>query len=236
LPVTRGSVLQPTMLKVVMFPAGSAPLGAFTSPAQLTGATPSVQRLVLRPLVTNEPVLPGLITEPGGKLNLSSVLQTGMRAVSIRSNEILGVGGFVLPGDKVDVLLTRAVGSSTTVNTISQVLADNVLVLGVDQSDNPESNQPVVAKAVTIQVTPEQAQTIALGQQVGSVSLSLRQVGDEMVPAKRATQVAELGFTPRPQAATGALPRRAARMSHTPAVIEVRVTRGIETTAFPVGY
>jgi pilus assembly protein CpaB len=233
-PVERGLVLQPTMLKVVMFPAASAPPGAFAGVAQLTGPKP-VQRLVLHALVPNEPILRGAVTEPGGRLNLSSVLTPGMRAVALRSSDVAGVGGFVLPGDKVDVLLTRALGTGEHVNTVTQVVAGDVLVLGVDQSDNQDATKPVVAKAVTIQVTPLQAQEIALGQQVGALSLALRQVGDDMQPAKRATQVAELGFAPRAAAPLGAL-RGRGRRGLPRNVIEVRVTRGVETTALPVGF
>ena len=129
--------------------------------------------------MANEPLLVGNVSGPGGKLNLSSTVAPGMRAVSLRSNDVAGVGGFVLPGDRVDILLTRATGSGEHTDTVTQILAENVRVLGVDQSDNDQADKPVVAKAITVEVTPEQAQSISLGQTVGTVSLTLRHVADD---------------------------------------------------------
>jgi pilus assembly protein CpaB len=174
-------------------------------------------------MVANEPVLPGNITGPGGKLNLSAVVTPGMRAVSLRSNDVAGVGGFVLPGDRVDILLTRAVtaGNQASTNTVTQVLAENVRVLGVDQSANDEADKPVVAKAVTIEVTPEQAQKISLGQQIGNVSMSLRRVADDGQLTVKSMTVADLG--PGPRRAAGAPP---------PAI---RVIRGVNTSRFSLG-
>ena len=217
--VPRGGVLQPSMLKVVAYPTDAAPTGAFHSVAELTGAG---QRLALRSMVANEPILPGNISGPGGKLNLSGSVAAGMRAVSLRSNDVAGVGGFVLPGDRVDILLTRAGGSGgdTTKESLTQILAENVRVLGVDQSDNDEADKPVVAKAVTVEVTPEQAASISLGQQIGTVSLTLRRVADDAPLASKATTVADLGPAPK--------------RSGAPAPT-IRVIRGAEATRFSLG-
>jgi pilus assembly protein CpaB len=212
--IPRGGVLQAQLLKVVAYPAEAAPYGAFHAVTDLTGA----QRLALHSMVANEPILPGNITGPGGKLNLSGILTAGMRAVSLRSNDVAGVGGFVLPGDRVDVLLTRQSDSGSKQNdTLTQVLAQNVRVLGIDQSDNDEADKPVVAKAVTVEVTPEQAQSIALGQQVGTVSLALRHVADDATVAEKPFSVSDLGPTPRRTAASGP---------------SVRVVRGVEASKF----
>src|SRR5207237_9173980 len=127
------------------FPAGAAPANAFHAVSELTGSKDQ-QRLVLRAMVANEPILASNISGPGGKLNLSGSIGTGMRAVSLRSSDVTGVGGFVLPGDRLDVLLTRTAGDNGH-NTLTQVLAENIRVLGVDQSDNDEADKPVVSKA-----------------------------------------------------------------------------------------
>ena len=219
--VTRGAVLQAPMLKVAAFPTDAAPAGAFHSIAELTGG-PGQQRLALRSLVANEPILPGNVSGPGGKLNLSGSVSPGMRAVSLRSNDVSGVGGFVLPGDRVDILLTRTSGDSAEKsNTLTQVLAENVRVLGVDQSNNDEADKPVVAKAVTVEVTPEQAASISLGQQVGSVSLTLRRVADDAPLASKTMSVADLGPAPKKPAAAPAP--------------TVRVIRGVESSRFSLG-
>ena len=155
-------------------------------------------------------------------MNLSGNVAAGMRAVSLRSNDVAGVGGFVLPGDRVDILLTRAgTGNDAAKNTLTQVLAENVRVLGVDQSDNDEADKPVVAKAVTVEVTPEQANSISLGQQIGTVSLTLRRVADDAPLASKAMTVSDLGPAPKKPVAAPAP--------------TVHVVRGVESSRFSFG-
>ncbi|HVV65569.1 MAG TPA: Flp pilus assembly protein CpaB [Rhizomicrobium sp.] len=197
-PLARGVALQPSLLKVVNYPQSDVPASSFRSVAELTGEKDGA-RLTLRSIVADEPILTGSVSEPGGKLNLSTVLDDGMRAISVRSNDVAGVGGFVLPGDRVDVLLTRAVGAGDRAHSVTQVLAENALVLGVDQSDNAEEHKPVVAKAVTVEVTPDQAQAISLGQSVGTITLALRHVSDDASLVNRMTTEADLGREARPR-------------------------------------
>jgi pilus assembly protein CpaB len=219
--VPRGGVLLPAMLKVVAYPTNAAPTGAFHSVAEVTGGA-GQQRLALRTMVANEPILPGNISGPGGKLNLSGTVAAGMRAVSLRSNDVVGVGGFVLPGDRVDILLTRtSSGGDAAKNTLTQILAENVRVLGVDQSNNDEADKPVVAKAVTVEVTPAQAASISLGQQIGTVSLSLRRVADDAPLASKELTVADLGPAPKKPAA--------------PPVPTIHIIRGVESSRFSFG-
>lgn len=230
-PIARGQALLPAQLKVVSYPSSSVPAGSFQTVAQLAGAGPNA-RLALRPIVANEPVLAEKVSAPGGKVTLSEALTPGFRAVSLRSNDIAGVGGFVLPGDRVDVLLTRTSGNGDQTNAVTQAVAENVLVLGVDQSDNAEANKPVVAKAITIEVTPEQAQAISLGESVGTLTLSLRHVADQAGLARKATTVAQLGFLRSP---TSAAPRRVARPLGLPyGFSQVRVTRGVDISSYTI--
>jgi pilus assembly protein CpaB len=174
-------------------------------------------------------VLNDKLSGAGGKTNLSGVLTPGMRAVSVRSDEVNGVGGFVLPGDRVDILLTRSVGSGAAATTVTQVLAEDSLVLGIDQSSDQEANKPAVAKSVTVEVTPDQAQTISLAHSVGAISLSLRQVSDKEALARKATTVADLGGFGRKAAAPGA------KAKAKPAGPQVHVTRGVETIGYSIG-
>ncbi len=219
-PINRGVVLQPALLKLVNFPADAAPATAFRSIGEVTGAK-GQQRLVLRAIVANEPILASNISGPGGKLNLSGTVATGMRAVSLRSTDVTGVGGFVLPGDRVDVLLTHTNGNnSDTSKTVTQVLAENVRVLGVDQSDNDQADKPVVSKAITVEVTPEQAQSISLGQTVGTVSLTLRHLADDAPVVRKSMAVSDLRPAPPP------------RRVSAPAGPQVRVFRGTEASRF----
>jgi pilus assembly protein CpaB len=237
-PIARGAVLQPNILKVTHVPADAAPVGSFQTVEQLTVApgapgAPSLQRVALTSIAANEAILPTKVTGPGGRAILSTTLAQGMRAVSLRSNEIAGVAGFVLPGDHVDILLTRTVET----NTVTQTLADNILVLAVDQNPSDESSAPQLARAVTIQVTPEQAYTIALGQTVGQISLALRSINDPGLPMKRAITQANLGFT-APKAAAPAAARAPAgppKPPSPPPGETVRVTRGTDVTGYQLG-
>ncbi len=230
-PIERGAALDPALLKVARFPRASAPAGALTSIAE---ATDGGQRLALRTIAPDEPILNSKITEAGGKVNLSSTLTPGMRAVTFRADDVAGVAGFVLPGDRVDVLLTRndAADGGTF---LTQVLADNLKVLGVDQSDDDTTTKPMVVKAITLEVTPDQAQAISLAQAVGTVSLSLRQVADQAAVGKRVTTVGDLGG--RRIVAQIAAPRLAPRVASAPAEPvgpRINVTRGIVTTNYIV--
>lgn len=235
-PIERGAVLQPASLKIVRFPQASAPQGALGS---LEEANAGGQRLALRTFAPNEPILTSRITTPGGKLNLSAGMTAGMRAVTFRSDDVSGVAGFVLPGDRVDVMLTRET-SGENKSTVTQIVADNLRVLGVDQVDDESANKPIVAKAITLEVTPEQAQAISLARAVGDVSLALRPISDRDPVAKRFTTVADLGGAVRSQGArlvkTVYRPRAAATVPGPaePVGPKVAVTRGIVTTEYAV--
>ena len=222
-PLARGVVLEARFLKVVNSPAESVPTNAFHSMAEVTGSTKDQQRLSLRDVVANEPILAANVTGPGGKLNLSGTVAPGMRAVSLRSSDVTGVGGFVLPGDRVDVLLTRALAGNNNAqnSSITQVLAENVRVLGVDQSDNDQENKPVVTRAITVEVTPDQAESISLGATIGILSLSLRHVADDTPLTRKVMAIADLGGAPPRRASGGAAPAPA-----------IRVFRGTDATRF----
>lgn len=240
-PLARGFKLQPAVLKVARYPADAVPPGAFRTVAEASAAQGGA-RIVLKDIASNEPILLDRVSAPGGRANLSGSLAEGMRAVSLRANDVAGVGGFVLPGDRVDVLLTRSQDSNAVETSITQVLAENVRVLGVDQSDNQAADKPVVVKAITVEVTPDQAQAITLAQAVGAVSLSLRQISDQAPLLRQMTTVADLGRGGSPRVAAPAMPvrarapapRRVAAPRLEPRGAEVRVTRGVVTTGYQV--
>ena len=226
LPIERGVTLKPAMLKVVNFPKEAVPTGAFQTVEEVAGAN---ARTAMRSMTVNEPVLAVKLSGSGGKTNLSGTLTPGMRAVSVKSSDVSGVAGFVLPGDRVDILLTREIGVGEAKTMVTQVLAENSLVVGVDQTSDPETNKPVVAKAVTVEVTPDQAQALSLAQTIGQISLTLRQISDTAPLGRKATSTGDLAVygIRRLPAASGARPAR-------PAGPQVRVTRGIETTGYSV--
>jgi pilus assembly protein CpaB len=164
-----------------------------------------------------------------------------MRAVTFRSNDVAGVAGFVLPGDRVDVMLTRSVsGGGGEDNTITQVVAGNVKVLGVDQAVDEHMDKPTIAKAITLELTPDQAQALPLAESLGSVSLALRHISDELPLSRTVTTVSDLGAGSYRAApvyrAAATTPMATVRRAVAHAIgSTVKVTRGVETTSYSVG-
>lgn len=178
-PLRFGAPLDRGNLKTIPWPEDALPEGAFASIDDLVAAEP---RSVLFPLEANEPVLAAKITGPGERPGLSRLISEGHRAVTVRVNDVLGVAGFILPGDRVDVVLTVDRDKDYTTDVILQ----NIRVLTIDQTADQRTAEPVVVKAVTLEVDPAGAQKISLAQNMGVLSLSLRPSGDTS-PAEVAT-------------------------------------------------
>src|SRR5690606_10778317 len=127
------------------WPNDAIPDNAFSTIAELMKGE---KRVVLASMEANEPIVSAKITGPGQKATLSALIEEGMKAVTIRVNDVDGVAGFVLPGDRVDVLMTRSAENSGTTDIVLQ----NVKVLGIDQLADARAEKPTVAKAVTLEV------------------------------------------------------------------------------------
>jgi pilus assembly protein CpaB len=202
-PMFRGDRIRREHLRLVDWPADSVPPSAFTTidaiivdpdadPAAGTqqaaepggqGATNVAEtRVVLSAIEINEPILKSKISGFGERASVSTMISPEMRAATIRMNDINGVAGFVLPGDHVDILLTRSVGDAkggaAGSNLITDILLQNIRVLGIDQDANQQRDKPGVVKAVTVEVTPVQAQKLTLAQRLGDLSLALRHVAN----------------------------------------------------------
>lgn len=183
-----GNRINAEQVRIVDWPADSVPAGAFSSADELLkGEEP---RTVLRTIEANEPILASKISGAGEKATLSAIISEEMRAMTIRVNDVIGVAGFIVPGDRVDVLLTREEGGEK--NQITDVLLQNVKVLGVDQLANDNQEKPVVVQAVTLEVSPEQSQKLTLASQVGSLTLALRNVLDAEAEIARTISVRDL--------------------------------------------
>jgi pilus assembly protein CpaB len=157
------------------WPAARLPAGAFASEHSMLK---DGSRVVLTPIERNEPILASKVTGPGQRGSLSNLLKEDMRAVTVRVDDVRGVAGFVLPGDRVDVVLIRTDGTRGAKN-YADVIVQNVKVLAVDQKANERPNQAnLVAKAVTLAVSPENAQKILLAVNIGKISLTLRKSGE----------------------------------------------------------
>jgi pilus assembly protein CpaB len=171
-PLRYGMELTAAALKEVAWAGAAVPAGAFHKVAD---ALKGGRRIVLAAIEPNEPVLALKVTGPGQRATLSSLVQDGMKAVTIRVNDVEGVGGFVLPGDHVDVVLTRnKSGSAPT----SEIVLQNTRVLAVDQSADERATKATVSKSVTLEVNTVDAQTVWLAASVGNLSLLLRKAGE----------------------------------------------------------
>ncbi|MBZ9767117.1 Flp pilus assembly protein CpaB [Mesorhizobium sp. CA6] len=169
-----GDTLSADKLREIAWPAGAVPAGAFKTTKELLAGDGSKQ--ALQAIGVNEPVLATKITGPGQRATLSAVLAEGMKAVSIRVNDVLGVAGFVFPGDRVDVLLTRTARSDEGADkSFVDVLLQSVKVLAVDQVADESKDSPTVVKAVTVEVSTKDAQKLTLAAGAGQLSLALRQ-------------------------------------------------------------
>jgi len=188
-PLRFGDELGSAALREMPWPDNALPAGAFDKIADLT----SGKRIVLMPIDTNEAVLASKITGPGQRATLSAMLGDGMKAVTIRVNDVEGVAGFVLPGERVDVVLTRA-GEKN--NAVNDVVIQNVRVLAVDQLADQRADKPAVVKAVTLEVDPTDGQRVALAATVGTLSLLLRKAGDVVSADTRRVTARDLMTAP----------------------------------------
>jgi pilus assembly protein CpaB len=185
-PLRFGAELGSMSLREIPWPEEAVPAGAFS---KITDLTSSGRRVVLTPIEANEPVLASKITGSGQRATLSAMLGDGMKAVTIRVNDVEGVAGFVLPGDRVDVMLTRQQDKNSAA---SDVVLQNVRVLAVDQVADERTDKPSVAKAVTLEVEVMSAQKLALAATVGTLALALRKAGEAAAANTRRITLSDL--------------------------------------------
>ena len=165
-------------VKTVRWPEAAIPKGAFTSEEALFPKGPEVQRSILRTLEPDEAVMDIKVTKPGEDAGVSSRLSPGMRAFAIRTDVTSGVSGFLRPGDRVDVYWT---GSVQAGQNVTKLIEANVRLVAINQSADEDRNSPIVAKTVTVEVSPRQVAALAQAQATGRLSLSLVGADDEIV-------------------------------------------------------
>jgi len=193
-PLRFGNELTASHLREVAWPEDALPNGSFAKIADvLTGG----KRVVLTALEPNEPVLNSKITGSGQRATLSAMLREGMKAITVRVNDVDGVGGFVLPGDHVDVGLTRQADKT---NATSEIVLQNIRVLAIDQIADECVDKPAVVKAVTLEVDVVGAQKLALAASVGHLSMMLRKAGEAGNQHTRRITLSDLSATTTPTA------------------------------------
>ena len=223
-----GAEIKKEDLTVVNFPAGQAPEGTFSQPSEIIG------RGLIAPLVKNEPVLPSKLASKEAGSGLPPVIPEGMRAVSVRVNEVIGVAGYVLPGTRVDVI-TTATPTMSQVDTTSKLILSNVQVLtaGTRMEQDQEKGKPIQVTVVTLLVNPEQSERLALASTEGKIQLALRNPLDQSAPPTPGVKTAGLMGTAQAkgtQMASSSRPRSGQPVTNTvpaaPPLPTVEIIRG----------
>jgi pilus assembly protein CpaB len=183
-----GQRLAPEMFKLTEWPADSVPKGAFTDPQKLSG------RVLKSNLLMGEPVSEAKLAPSGTLGGLSALISEGKRAITVRVNDVIGVAGFALPGNYVDIIVSTQKdpqpGVDVREQSISKIVLERILVLAVAQEVNRDETKPKVVNAVTLEVTPEQAEKLDLARSVGTLSLALRnQVDPQSASTEGATKL-----------------------------------------------
>jgi pilus assembly protein CpaB len=227
-----GTELKADDLKVVQWPASDVPAGAIGNPQEIVG------RGLVVPVVRSEPILPSKLASKEAGAGLPPVIPPGMRAVSVRVNEVIGVAGYVLPGARVDVVAT-ATPTQSQADVTSKVVLSNVQVLtaGTRMEQNREDGKPLQVTVVTLLVTPEQAERLTLASTEGKIQLALRNPLDSGAPVTPGIRPAALlgaVATPPPTPARRSAPAASAAKSAPPpepaAPPTVEVIRGEKRT------
>jgi pilus assembly protein CpaB len=232
--IELGQPLNASMVALVPWPAGSVPAGSFAKIEAVDG------RVLHTQLLKGEPVLEAKLAPIGTKGGLSAVIGQGRRAITVKVNEVVGVAGFALPGNYVDVLVNT---QDDRDRPVSKIVLERILVLAVAQEASRDDTKPRVVNAVTLEVTPEQAERIDLARSVGTLSLVLRNQVDQNQAqtdgVRKAELLGEASFTPTAPAPVAAAapapapaPRRTTRSAPratAPAQnVRVEVIRGVQ--------
>jgi pilus assembly protein CpaB len=252
-PLDYGVEITPEKVRFVDFPNSSIPPGSYRNFNELLPL--GKKRVAIRPIQVNEPILASKLTGEGQNASLAALLPDGKRAAAVRINDVSGVAGFIQPNDSVDVLITRETGGDRGAQ-ITDVLLQNIRVIAIDQNAKDANGQPVLGRTATLELSPLDAQKIALAQQVGSLSLVLRKPGEgQNNPLVETVSLGDLRyslyggarFTPaapagvqqaRPRVTIARAPvRRVRRPVSTPrpATSSVEIIRGTQGSNYEVG-
>jgi pilus assembly protein CpaB len=213
-----GKKLEAADLKTSDWPESIAPMGSYSSAPELLG------RVLKTESKMGEAVIEGKLAPKGSEGGFSSIIPDGMRALTVCVNNSSGVGGFILPNTRVDVLVTVSSpvqkGESTT-----KIILEDIKVLAVDQTFERKEDDPVIVQTVTLLVTPEDAEKLVLASTEGKLQLSLRNTSDRSVRATSGVQLKELvvkqsGTSPQ-KAINPARRTQPADAAQNPKVIEI---------------
>ncbi len=196
-----GEIITTEDIRPVTWPVDAVPEGSFGTLEEIFTKGESVPRVVLRAMEANEPLLAVKVTEPGEDAGITSRLARGMRAFTLRVDVASGVSGFLRPGDRVDVYWTGAVRSQTdrgsTQNEFTKLIEAGVSLIAIDQSAGGDLSEALIARTVTVSVSPQQVAALAQAQSTGRLSLSLvGSTDDTVAEAIEVDQNSLLGIVP----------------------------------------
>lgn len=213
--IQLGTALTPDMIKTTEWPAGALPDGAITDLKALEA------RVVRTAVGRGEAILEKKLAPVGTKGGLSSVISEGKRAVTVRVNEVVGVAGFALPGNLVDVMVNAKDAQD---KSVSKIVLEQILVLAVAQEANRDETKPKVVSAVTLELSPGEAERLDLARSVGNLSLVLRNQLDKLEVKTNGVRTSDLlrigtaeAAPAKATAVAAPAPRRATRPTPAPA-------------------
>ena len=216
-------------VKVIQWPANAVPSQAMADPSEVVG------RGLVMPMIQNEPFLDLKLASKEAGAGLPPAIPPGLRAVSVKVNEVIGVAGYVLPGSRVDVIATVS-PTQRAAEMTSKVILTNVQVVaaGTKIEQATDKDKPMPVTVVTLLVDPGEAERLTLASTEGKIQLALRNPLDKTTPATRgirpAALLADMATTPRPIAR--AVPRPVAPVN--PAYPTVEIIRGDQRAQEPV--
>jgi pilus assembly protein CpaB len=194
-----GTRLERRHLRTLQMPAEYVPPGSFSSVEEV------LRRVTVQPVVAGEILMQGRFVDYEDGSTLAALVSQSKRAVTVRVDDVIGVAGFLLPGNRVDVVASRREANR---RAISETILRDVRVLAVDQTAATERNDPVIVRAVTLEVTPQQAEVLVRAKEEGTLQLTLRNpLDDEPVVAEAEHEVAPPPPPPAPRPAAAPRPR-----------------------------
>jgi pilus assembly protein CpaB len=206
-----GDKLDASKIEVLKVPSNAVPEGAFSTTAQVLAQDGGGAPVVLTTVAAREPLLPAKLSGPGARASVAAEIHDGMRAYTIKVSDVTGVGGHALPGDRVDVVLMRDLSTDQTKhNYMSQVVIQDIRVLGVDLNADLAANKPATPTTATLEVSVPDAQKLAVAGDLGKLSLALRRTGSAEI-AQTAPMRTEALFGGAPR--TGHAPVRRDRVA-----------------------
>lgn len=167
--IPYGLEIDETHVKTIKVPKGTSPSGAFSEMESVVG---TVSRTEIYP---GEVIIKDRVVAHGGGSTLAAMISPNKRAITVRVNDVVGVAGFLLPGNRVDIISTKKKGKKVVSNTILK----NIKVLAVDQTASTDKNEPIVVRSVTMEMSPSETEDVTAATKLGSLQLTLRNPAQE---------------------------------------------------------